>query len=96
MKNALIHKIYKKISAILVFALGLLCFIIFAKKLNNVIFRRIIYSGLVATSALFLVVINIVIGFPIEKIGSLPLLIKDVIINVMEIIPRSNPAAINL
>jgi O-antigen ligase len=45
-------------SAILIFALGLFCFVVFSKKLNESAFRRIIYGGLIAISSLFLVVIS--------------------------------------
>ena len=45
-------------SAILIFALGLFCFVVFSKKLNDGAFRRIIYGGLIAISSLLLVVIS--------------------------------------
>tara|TARA_B110000438_G_scaffold265717_1_gene279257 strand:- start:614 stop:1225 length:612 start_codon:yes stop_codon:yes gene_type:complete len=45
-------------SAILIFALGLFCFVVFSKKLNESAFRRIIYGGLIAISSLLLVVIS--------------------------------------
>ena len=44
-------------SAILIFALGLFCFIIFSKKMNNAMFRRVIYGGLMTISSLLLVVV---------------------------------------
>jgi len=46
-------------SAILIFALCLFCFVIFSKKLNNGVFRSVIYGGLIAISSLLLVVMSI-------------------------------------
>ena len=45
-------------SAILIFALGLFCFIIFSKKINDGTYRRVIYGGLIAISSLLLVAIS--------------------------------------
>jgi O-antigen ligase len=45
-------------SAILIFVLGLFCFILFSKKINDGTFRRVIYGGLIAISSFLLVVIN--------------------------------------
>ena len=45
-------------SAILIFALGLLCFVFFSKKLNDGSFRRVMYGGLITISLLLLVVIS--------------------------------------
>ena len=45
-------------SAILIFILGIFCFAIFSKKLNDGVFRRVIYGGLIAISSLLLLVMN--------------------------------------
>jgi len=45
-------------SAILIFALGLICFVIFSKKLNDKSFKTMIYGGLVIISSLILVVLS--------------------------------------
>ena len=45
-------------SAILIFALGLICFVIFSKKLNKGLFRRVIYGGLIAIASLLLVLMS--------------------------------------
>jgi len=45
-------------SAILIFALGLFCFVVFSKKLNDKSFSTVIYGGLIAISSLLLVVLN--------------------------------------
>ncbi len=45
-------------SAILIFALGLICFVVFSTKLNDGTFRRIMYGGLIAISSLLLVVMS--------------------------------------
>ena len=45
-------------SAILIFALGLICFVIFSKKLNNGVFKRVMYGGLIAISSLLLVLMS--------------------------------------
>ena len=45
-------------SAILIFALGLFCFVVFSNKLNYSAFRRVMYGGLITISSLLLVVIS--------------------------------------
>ncbi len=45
-------------SAILIFALGLFCFVVFSKKLNYGAFRRVMYGGIIAISSLLFVVIS--------------------------------------
>ena len=45
-------------SAILIFALGFLCLVIFSKKLNDDSFRRVIYGALIIISSIFLIIMT--------------------------------------